>query len=307
MVKGGANYEPTLKVYALIRLVFTCETPNSTDPEIMADAEIIPIHEIQTRILVLRGQRVLLDRDLAVFYAVTTGDLNQAVKRNVSRFPDDFCFQLTHQEVACLISQSVTSNAGRGGYRKLPFAFTEYGILMAASVLNSQRAVQMSIVIVRVLAALRRMVLAQADLAEKLAELEARVGVHDEEIAQIVQVIRQLATPPEPGPGHDRKIGFHPGNRWEFRGIPTRSQHAGCDRHVPCRWSSRLGSERRKSENSIAAAKQPVKRRSLTKVLRKKKRVGAKPGWPTVIACHQPAAVCAYPGSWNQESVLDTK
>ncbi|HEY3755336.1 MAG TPA: ORF6N domain-containing protein [Opitutaceae bacterium] len=105
----------------------------------MSDAQIIPIHEIQSRILVLRGQRVLLDRDLAIFYAVTTAALNQAVKRNLSRFPDDFRFQLTHEEVAGLISQSVTSNDGRGGYRKLPFAFAEHGILMAAAVLNSQR------------------------------------------------------------------------------------------------------------------------------------------------------------------------
>lgn len=177
----------------------------------MSDAQIIPIAQIQSRILNLRGQRVLLDRDLAQFFSVSTGDLNQAVKRNVTRFPDDFRFQLIQQELAGLISQSVISNEGRGGYRKLPFAFTEYGILMAATVLNSQRAVQMSIVIVRVFAALRRMVLAQEELAEKLTELEARVGAHDEEIAQIVQAIRQLASPLDPGPEHGRKIGFHPG------------------------------------------------------------------------------------------------
>jgi len=103
----------------------------------MPEARIIPTDPIQSRILVLRGQRVLLDRDLAGFYAVSTAALNQAVKRNTHRFPDDFCFQLTNEEFARLISQTVISNEGCGGYRKRPFAFTEHGILMAASVLNS--------------------------------------------------------------------------------------------------------------------------------------------------------------------------
>ena len=174
----------------------------------MSDAEIIPISQIQTRLLVLRGQRVLLDRDLAAFYGVPTKALNQAVRRNEERFPEDFRFQLSHEEVANLRSQSVTSNDGPGGLRYQPFAFTEHGILMAATVLNSPRAVQMSIVIVRVLSALRRMALAQEELAEKLMELEARVGAHDEEIAEIIQAIRQLAAPP--GPEHGRKIGFNP-------------------------------------------------------------------------------------------------
>jgi hypothetical protein len=180
----------------------------------MSTAEIIPIDQIQSRILILRGQRVLLDWDLATFYGVPTRTLNQAVKRNANRFPSDFRFQLKEEEVTNLRSQIVISSLDHGGRRFAPFAFNEHGILMAATVLNSARAVQMSIVIVRVLSALRRMVIAQDELAEKLAELEARVGGHDEEIAQIVQAIRHLAAPPEPpGPAHDRKIGFHPGNR----------------------------------------------------------------------------------------------
>jgi hypothetical protein len=173
--------------------------------------ELIPLEQIQNRILVLRGHRVLLDRDLAVFYGVSTRALNQAVKRNEDRFPADFRFLLNQEEVDALKSQIVTSNVGRGGIRKPPSAFTEHGILMAATVLNSPRAVQMSIIIVRVFAALRQTAMAQKELAKKLAELDARVGTHDKQIAEIVRAIRQLLAPP--GPEHDRKIGFHQGNR----------------------------------------------------------------------------------------------
>jgi hypothetical protein len=173
--------------------------------------DIVPLDQIQARIVILRGHRVLLDRDLALFYGVSTKALNQAVKRNEDRFPVDFRFILIHEEVANLKSQTVTSSDGHGGVRKPPSAFTEHGILMAATVLNSPRAVQMSIAIVRVFAALRQMVMAQKELSEKLAELDARVGAHDEQLAEIVGAIRQLLTPLEPE--HNRKIGFHQGNR----------------------------------------------------------------------------------------------
>jgi hypothetical protein len=173
--------------------------------------EIIPLDQIQTRIVVLRGHRVLLDTDLAAFYGVPPRALNQAVKRNEDRFPADFRFQLTHEEVAGLRSQSVISNEGRGGRRYQPFAFTEHGALMAATVLNSPRAVQMSLVVIRAFVALRRLALENKALVEKLAELDARVGAHDEQLVEIVTAIRQLLAPP--GPEHDRKIGFHHGNR----------------------------------------------------------------------------------------------
>ena len=173
--------------------------------------EIIPADQIQNRILVLRGHRVLLDEDLAAFYGVQTKALNQAVKRNENRFPSDFRFQLTHEEVARLKSQFVTSNVGRGGRRKLPSAYTEHGALMAATVLNSARAVQMSLIVIRAFVALRRMVLDQKALTEKVAELDARVGAHDEQLGQIIEAIRQIIAPP--GSEHDRKIGFHTGNR----------------------------------------------------------------------------------------------
>lgn len=176
----------------------------------MTKNEILAADQIKQRIIVLRGHRVILDEDLAAFYGVITKSLNQAVKRNADRFPADFRFQLNHEEVASLKSQIVTSNVGRGGRRKLPFAFTEHGALMAANVLNSPHAVQMSIVVVRAFFALRRMILDHRTLSMKLAELDDRVGAHDERLTEIIEAIRQLTTPA--GPVHGRKIGFNPGN-----------------------------------------------------------------------------------------------
>jgi hypothetical protein len=173
----------------------------------MPEIETIPLDQIQGRIFVLRGHRVLLDSDLASFYGVPTKALNQAVTRNEERFPGDFRLKITNQDVARLRSQIVTSKRGRGGRRYQPFAFTEHGALMAATVLNSPRAVQMSLVVIRAFVALRKMVLDQKALVEKLTELDARVGAHDEQLAEIIEAIRQLAAPAEPE--HDRKIGFH--------------------------------------------------------------------------------------------------
>jgi hypothetical protein len=172
--------------------------------------DAVPIDQIQTRIIVLRGHRILLDADLAAFYGVSTRVLNQAVRRNADRFPSDFRFQLTDEEVANLKSQFVTSSLGHGGRRKLPFAFTEHGALMAATVVNSSRAVQMSLVVMRAFVALRRLILDHKALASKLEELDARVGAHDEQLAAIIEAIRQLAAPG--GPAHGRKIGFIPDN-----------------------------------------------------------------------------------------------
>ena len=124
----------------------------------MRDEETIPLGQIQSRILVLRGYRVLLDSDLARFYGVPTSRFNEAVKRNARRFPGDFRFLLTPEELTPLISQIAISSSAHGGVRKMPWAFTEHGALMAANVLNSLRAVRMSVVIVRAFVALRRMV-----------------------------------------------------------------------------------------------------------------------------------------------------
>ncbi len=161
----------------------------------MTKDEIIPPDQIQTRILVLRGQRVLLDLDLARFYGVPTKRFNEAVKRNANRFPGDFCFQLTSEEVANLRSQFATSSLGHGGHRYHPFAFTEHGALMAANVLNSPHAVQMSIIVVRAFFALRRMILDHKALSSKLAELDASIGAHDEQLAEIVEAKRAEIDP----------------------------------------------------------------------------------------------------------------
>ena len=173
----------------------------------MPKPKIIPLDQIQSRILVLRGQRVLLDADLAAFYRIPTFRFNEAIRRNAVRFPTDFRFQLIYEEFINLKSQFAMSSSQFRGVAYLPWAFTEYGALMAANVLNNPRAAQMSVVVIRAFVALRRMVLDQKAFTEKLAELDARVGIHDEQIAEIIEAIRQLAASPDPE--HNRKIGFH--------------------------------------------------------------------------------------------------
>jgi phage regulator Rha-like protein len=161
-------------------------------------------------ILVLRGQRVIVDSDLAALYGVTTKRFNEQVRRNRERFPEDFMFQLTAQEAAALRSQFATIKTGRGQHRKyLPYAFTEHGAIMAASVLNSPRAVEMSVYVVRAFVRLREMLASNRELARQFAQLEARLDKkladHDEAIAAILSAIRQLMNPPSP---RRRPIGF---------------------------------------------------------------------------------------------------
>jgi hypothetical protein len=151
----------------------------------------------------------MLDADLARLYAVTTKRLNEQVRRNRERFPQDFCFQLTNQEVAILRSQFATSSSNPeqwGGRRWAPRAFSEHGAIMAATVLNSPRAIALSVLVVRAFVRLREMVASNQELARKLAELERRVGTHDQTIVEILQAIRHLTSPPTTGP--KRKIGF---------------------------------------------------------------------------------------------------
>jgi hypothetical protein len=169
--------------------------------------------EIAQRILVLRGQRVLLDADLARIYGVTTGRLNEQVKRNARRFPEDFVFRLTRdeaREVARLRSQNATLKKGRH-IKHLPYAFTEHGAIQAANVLNSDAAIEMGVHVVRAFVRLRQWLGTQKALAAKLDKLEARVGEHDEQLAAVIEALRQLTASPEPD--HDRKMGFHRGNR----------------------------------------------------------------------------------------------
>ena len=188
--------------------------------------EVIPAEHIVRRIFYFRGEKVLLDFDLATLYGVATKALNQAVKRNRERFPDDFMFQLTAEEFRILRSQAVTSSpqstrskeimknwsqnvTSLRKYRRTkyrPHAFTEEGIAMLSSVLKSKRAVKVNIAIMRAFVKLRSVLETNRELAMKFSELEQRVDKHDEEIAAILEAIRQLMAPPEKP---RREIGFH--------------------------------------------------------------------------------------------------
>ena len=165
---------------------------------------LVPVETVVSKILFLRGEKVLLDRDLAELYGVETKQLKRAVRRNLPRFPSDFMFELTREEYNSLRSQFGTLN--RGAHSKyLPMAFTEQGVAMLSSVLNSERAIEMNIAIMRAFVHLRRMIASHEELGHKLVELEERLEKHDEDIGLIFNVIRELMTPPEKPP---KKIGF---------------------------------------------------------------------------------------------------
>ena len=164
------------------------------------------VDNVERAIYLIRGQRIMLDSDLAAIYGTRTMRLNEQFRRNRKRFPDDFAFVLTREEFARLISQIAISKKGRGGRRKLPIAFTEHGAIMLASVLNSDVAVQASVRVVRAFVRLREMVSANAQLATKLAELERRLGSHDEAIVDLFATLKRLL---EPEAKPKREIGFH--------------------------------------------------------------------------------------------------
>ncbi len=164
------------------------------------------IANLQGAIHLIRGQRVMLDSDLAAVYGVTTKRLNEQLRRNRSRFPSDFAFQLTAEELTNLRSQIATSSF-HGGRRYRPWVFTEHGAIMLASVLNSQIAVQASVRVVRAFVRLREMVAANVQLAAKLEELERRLDSHDEAIVDLFATLKRLLEPPEPP--KRREIGFH--------------------------------------------------------------------------------------------------
>jgi hypothetical protein len=156
----------------------------------------LSVTNVESSILEIRGHKVMLDSSLSQLYGVQTRRLNERVKRNKDRFPDDFMFQLSQEEFDALMSQIATSKLGRGGRRKRPFVFTEHGAIMLASILNSERAIEASIYVVRAFVRMRELIGTQKVVAEKLTELERRVGGHDEDIKGIVTAIRQLMTPP---------------------------------------------------------------------------------------------------------------
>jgi hypothetical protein len=160
---------------------------------------------VESRILILRDQRVILDADLAQLYRVPVKRLNEQVKRNQERFPADFMFKLNEKEDRALRSQIATSNKPRGGRRYLPYAFTEHGAIMAATILNSEQAVQMSVFVVRAFVRLREMLGTNRKLAGKITELEGRLDTHDSTIQDLIDAIKELMTPPDPP---RKRIGF---------------------------------------------------------------------------------------------------
>lgn len=166
-------------------------------------ANTLPEIPVDNLILEIRGQKIILDSDLASLYEVETKKLNQAIKRNLERFPEDFMFQLSEDEFANLRSQFVTSSWG--GRRYPPYAFTEHGAIMAASVLNTPKAVEMSVYVVRAFVKLRTLALQYKELTRKLAQIEERLGEHDTAIIEIVNTIRQLMEPPE---AKKKEVGF---------------------------------------------------------------------------------------------------
>ena len=172
-----------------------------------SEPSLVPVERIERAILLIRGKKVMLDADLASLYGVETRVLVQAVRRNLGRFPEDFMFQLSKEEVDFLRSQIVTLKRGRGQHSKyLPYAFTEQGVAMLSSVLHSPRAIQVNIEIMRAFVRLRQMLASHAELARKLDALEQK---YDAQFKAVFDAIRQLMAPPEP---KRRPMGFRKGD-----------------------------------------------------------------------------------------------
>jgi len=173
------------------------------------DALLIPEERIEKAILLIRGHKVMLDADLAGLYGVAIKVLNPSVQRNRKRFPVDFMFQLTADEHASLRSQFVTLKTGRGQHRKYrPYAFTEQGVAMLSTVLNSDRAIEVNIAIMRAFVRLREILATHKDLAVRLERMEKKLGEHDRHFQVVFEAIRQLRAPPA-DPSKKRRIGFH--------------------------------------------------------------------------------------------------
>ena len=170
--------------------------------------QLVQPEQIEQAVLLIRGQRVMIDRDLAVLYGVTTSNLNKAVKRNLDRFPADFMFQLTLDEAQAVAGSRFQIGILKKGQniKYLPYVFTQEGVAMLSSVLRSPRAVQVNIAIMRVFVRLRETLALHKDFAHKLAQLERKIEGHDTNIRTLFDAIRQLMTPPEKP---RREIGFH--------------------------------------------------------------------------------------------------
>ncbi len=172
-----------------------------------ADSSLSPLvlDEITAKIHLVRNERVILDADLSKIHGVSTKRLNQQVRRNIVRFPQDFAFELTLEDFANLRLQFATSNSSWGGKRHNSLAFTEHGAIMAAQVLRTPRAVKMSILVVRAYVSLRRTAAGMQELSLRLDELEEKVGTHDQSIVEVIEILRQLLLPQEET---GRRIGY---------------------------------------------------------------------------------------------------
>lgn len=166
---------------------------------------IIPDELIMNNIYLIRGQKVMLDRDLAKLYKVETRTLNQSVRRNMDRFPADFMFQLTREELENWVSQIVIPNSEKMGFRIRPLAFTEQGVAMLASILNSPTAIAVNIQIIRVFTKMRALLLTHKDILLQLEKMERKMGKHDEQIALVFSYLKKLLNPPQQP---RRRIGF---------------------------------------------------------------------------------------------------
>jgi len=173
--------------------------------------KFIPQEMVERRILVVRGQKVMLDRDLAGLYGIETRVLTQAVRRNINRFPEDFMFQLTKEEATLLVSQNVIPSKRSFGGR-FPYAFTEQGVAMLSSVLNSERAIHVNIAIMRAFVKIRQFLSTHKALAKKLEKLEKKTARHDTEIQAIFDAIKRLMGLPKPK--QKPQIGFRPDPKW---------------------------------------------------------------------------------------------
>lgn len=180
-------------------------------PSLPATIRPLSLDEIRSKVHTLRGEAVMLDEDLAVLYGVTTGRLMEQVRRNAARFPSDFMFELSDDEIDNLKSQNAISSYGHGGRRKRPHVFTEQGVAMLSGVLRSEQAVAVNVEIMRAFVALRRMTATHSDLARRLEDLEgemrAKLGEHDQALVQLTEILRALTTPAQ---APRRRIGFAP-------------------------------------------------------------------------------------------------
>lgn len=193
----------------------------------------LPVESVQNAIHTIRGMRVMLDSDLAAFYGVTTSRLNEQFRRNRTRFPEDFAFQLSAEESAALRSQNAISNVRRGGRRFLPWVFTEHGTVMLASVLNSKTAVAASVAIVRAFVRMRESLqITGGDLIAKLSQIDGRLDGHDATLEQIVAALNALLTPAaKPA----KEIGFHTLREAEGANKPAAQPTARPARYAPKR------------------------------------------------------------------------